>query len=159
MRARSMLLLALSALFCVFHASAQSAPSVATDSACPMLPASDSNGGLSWASLRTDTAVLCRALRNDNGKEAFALTLTKKVGFKLEIDMREEQGEIQGRKVWWHRGEIAGRPTEVVRETLLKLDSNRVVHIYIRSGDAREVARYQQIVQGLQFEAPDIAKR
>jgi hypothetical protein len=159
MRARSMLVLALPALFCASGAFAQSAQPAPADSACPMLPVGNLESNLRWTSLRTDNALLCRALRNDNGSEAFALTMTKKVGFKLESDMREEKGNIQGQQVWWHRSEIAGRPTEVVRETLLKLSSDRVVHIYIRSGDASEVARYQQLVQTLQFAAPDIAKR
>jgi hypothetical protein len=159
MRARSRLMLALSVLFCASGASAQSNPPAPADSACPIFPVSNADSSLRWTSLRTNNSLLCRAVRSDNGNEVFALTLTNKVAFKLEGKMRKERGEIQGQKVWWHRGEIAGRPTEVVRETLLQLGSNRVVHIYIRSDDAGEVARYQQVVQGLQFAAPDIAKR
>jgi hypothetical protein len=148
-------LAALAALF-ASNVCAQAASVATVDNGCPTLPV-DSNG-LHWTSLRTESALLCRALRDD-GREAFALTMTQKVGFRLESQAREEQGRIQGRKVWWHRSEIAGQPNEVVRETLVKLDSDRIAHIYIRSENAAEVAQYQQLVQSLQFATADIASR
>ena len=150
---------AVSALFCALFNAPAAVAQTATqaDGACPMLPSD--GGGLYWTALRTVSALLCRAMRNADNREAFALTMTRKVSFRLENDMREEEGEIEGRKVWWHRSEIAGRPNEVVRETLLKLGSDRVAHIYIRSDNAAEVARYQQLVQGLRFQASDLAQR
>jgi hypothetical protein len=154
MRRHFPFLLALSAVLYSSSAFAQSAP---VDADCPTLPAEASS--LHWASLRTDGALLCRALRNDNGREAFALTMSKKVAFKLDSKSREEQSEIEGHKIWWHRSEIAGQPKEVVRETLVKLSSDRIAHIYIRSEDATEVARYQRLVQSLQFATSNVAKR
>jgi hypothetical protein len=144
------------AAFAVLFSSSAFAQSATIGNGCPMLPVDGS--GLHWTTLRTKSVLLCRALRDD-GREAFALTITKKVGFKLESESREEKGQIQGHNVWWHRSEIAGRPNEVVRETLVKLGSDQIAHIYIRSENATEVAQYQQLVQSLQFATTDIASR
>jgi hypothetical protein len=123
---------------------------------CPSLP---QDAGLSWNILRTDTALLCRAMKNDNGQEAFALTLSRRSPFRPESELREEQGRIQGEKFWWYRGEIAGRPKELVRETLVKLGRDQVAHVFIRSEDPATLSRYQAIVQGLQFDGGAFAAR
>lgn len=116
---------------------------------CPLLPQDAAN--LRWEVLRTDAALLCRALDRESGKEAFAVTLTRKSPFRPDSALREEQGTIQGERVWWYRGEIAGRPNILVRETLLKVDKDQIAHVFIRTSDAEALGRYQNIVQGLQF--------
>ena len=116
---------------------------------CPLLPQDATS--LRWEVLRTDTALLCRAVDRDSGKEAFAVTLTRKSPFRPDSALREEQGTIQGERVWWYRGEIAGRPNILVRETLVKVDKNQIAHVFIRTADAEALGRYQSIVQGLQF--------
>jgi hypothetical protein len=150
------LLLSLSSLLLSSAVYAQQ--SVPSSASCPALPA-DAVGSLQWVTLQTDTALLCRAVRKDDGLEAFALTLTRKSPFKPDSGLREEEGRIQGKKMWWYRSEIAGRPHELVRETLLKLDSGGVAHAYIRTGDASELTRYQQVIQALDFAAPSVAVR
>jgi hypothetical protein len=137
---------------------AGTAPHVAAQNAtaCPSLPP---DADLSWNILRTDTALLCRAIRGDNGQEAFALTLSQKSPFKPDSNFREERGVLQGEKFWWYRGEIAGRPKELVRETLVKLNRDQVAHVFIRTEDPATLGRYQGIVQGLQFDGGAFAAR
>lgn len=132
-------------------ATAQSAPE------CPTLP--QDAGDLRWNVLRTDSALLCRAMRTDSGQEAFAVTLSRRSPFRPESELRAEEGRIQGEKIWWYRSEIAGRPNELVRETLLKIDRDRVAHVFIRTSDKDTLGRYQTIVQGLEFGAGGLATR
>jgi hypothetical protein len=127
-----------------------------TATACPSLP---QDAGLSWNILRTDTLLLCRAMQNDSGQEAFALTLSRKSPFRPDSELREEQGRLQGEKFWWYRGEIAGRPKELVRETLVKLNGDHVVHVFIRTEDPATLGRYQGVVQSLQFDGGAFAAR
>ncbi len=124
---------------------------------CPALPQEATD--LQWSVLRTDTALLCRAIRRDSGQEAFALTLSRKSPFRPTSDLREEEGRIHGEKVWWYRTEIAGRPNELVRETLVKVDRDQVAHVFIRTGDKDTLGRYQTIVQGLEFDPGTLATR
>lgn len=122
--------------------------------ACPSLPVGTD---LTWKVLRTDTVLLCRAMRDDNGQEAFAVTLSRKSPFKPDGDLREEQGKIQGEKFWWYRSEIAGRPKDLVRETLVKLNSDQVAHVFIRTEDPATLGLYQGIVQSLEFDGGALA--
>ena len=134
---------------------AQSAPS---NSSCPTLPAAAMNE-LQWVMLRTDSALLCRAVNKDSGDEAFALTMSRKSPFKPDSSLRAEQGQIEGKKLWWYRAEIAGRPNALVRETRIKIASGDVVHAFIRTDDSGTLTRYQQIVQTLEFAVPSVAAR
>ncbi len=140
----------LSAALFASTASAQSAP------ACPTLPPDAAN--LQWTTLQTDSALLCRAM-DAAGQEAFAVTVARKSPFKPTSSLREESGQLQGQKLWWYRTEIAGRPDELVRETLVKLSADRVVHVFIRTSDKDTMGRYQRVVQGLQFDAGNVAQR
>lgn len=132
-------------------ASAQSA----TD--CPALP--DAAGDLHWTVLRTDTALLCRAVRDDDGGEAFAVTLSRTSPFRPSNRLREEAGSLQGEPLWWYRAEIAGRPEELARETLVRLGRDQVVHVSIRTPDPVALRRYQGIVGDLRFDAGGLATR
>jgi hypothetical protein len=126
------------------------APAAAqTSPECPLLPQDATH--LRWDVMRTDSALLCRAVDRDNGQEAFAVTLTRKSPFRPDSALREEQGTIQGERVWWYRGEIAGRPNLLVRETLVKVARDQIAHVSIRTSDADTLGRYQNVVQGLQF--------
>lgn len=135
----------LSAALFASTASAQSAP------ACPTLP-SDAANDLRWNILKTDSALLCRAM-DGAGQEAFAVTVARKSPFKPTGSLREESGQMQGQNFWWYRTEIAGRPDELVRETLVKLGPDRVMHVFIRTTDKDTMGRYQRVVQGLKFDA------
>lgn len=134
-----------------FAATAQQTP------ACPTLPSDAAD--LHWVTLRTDSALLCRALRRDSGEEAFAVTLSRKSPFRPTNGLREEQGQIRGERFWWYRSEIVGRPNELVRETLLELGRHQVAHIFIRTSDRTALNRYQGIAQHLEFDAQELANR
>ena len=54
---------------------------------------------------------------------------------------------------------LASRVTGLVRETLVKLGGDRVVHVFIRTSDKDTMGRYQRVVQGLQFDAGNVAQR
>lgn len=151
MNPMSSLPLVLSAALFASTASAQSAP------ACPTLP-SEAATDLRWTTLQTDSALLCRAM-DTAGQEAFAVTVARKSPFRPNSSLREESGQMQGQNLWWYRTEIAGRPNELVRETLVKLGADRVVHVFIRTTDKDIMGRYQRIVQRLQFDAGNVARR
>lgn len=144
----------LAALFLLAAAGSASAQSATQ---CPALP--DEAQDLQWSVLRTDTALLCRALRKDDGGEAFAVTLSRKSPFRPNSGLREEAGSLQGEKLWWYRAEIAGRPDELARETLVKLGRDQLVHVSIRTPDAAALKRYQAIVGDLHFDAVGLATR
>lgn len=151
MNPMSSLPLVLSAALFASTACAQSAPE------CPTLP-SEAATDLRWTSLQTDSALLCRAM-DTAGQEAFAVTVARKSPFKPNSSLREESGQMQGQSLWWYRTEIAGRPNELVRETLVKLGGDRVVHVFIRTTDKDIMGRYQRVVQGLQFDTANVARR
>jgi hypothetical protein len=98
-------------------------------------------------------------MNRDSGQEAFAVTLTRKSPFRPASELRAEEGEIQGERIWWYRAEIAGRPNELVRETLLKVSRDQVAHVFIRTGDKDSLGRLQGVVQGLQFDPQGLANR
>lgn len=149
-------------VFCLLlcATSAAAAPPSTVAGTCPQFPA-DAALTLAWNVLRTDSALLCRAVRKDDGAEAFSLTLTRKPPFRPDNALREQAGEIHGQKIWWYRGQIAGRPEELVRETLVTLEGIGVAHVAIRTrdSDSDNLDRYRQVVQGLRFDAPDVAAR
>ena len=134
------------------------AQSIRSTVTCPVLPAA-AMSELHWVILQTDSALLCRAVSKNSGKEAFALTFSRKSPFKPDGNLRAEQAQIEGKRRWWYRAEISGRPDALVRETLIKLDSGGVVHAFIRSGDTGTLTRYQQMVQTLDFAPLSLATR
>ena len=123
---------------------------------CPELPTEGTD--LIWADMHAGNLLLCRAIDLE-GKEAFAVTVSRDSPFKPQRSLREEQGQFAGAPMWWYRSEIAGRPDELVRETLLEVGQNRVAHVYIRTRDAAQLARYRQLVEGLRFEGAGLAQR
>ena len=150
--------LSLLCMVCLFWSAGAWAQSDTRSNGCPLLPA-DAVDEFHWVTLQTGSALLCRAVHKESGSEAFALTVAAKSPFKPTSNLREEEGRIHGKKLWWYRGEIAGQPNDLVRETLVKLDSGRVVHAFIRTRDADLLTRYQTVVHGLDFTTPSVAAR
>lgn len=134
--------------FLTLWTGAAAAQSVAAE--CPNLP-QEAADSLKWQVTQMPTSLLCRAMRTDNGEEAFALTISTQAPFKLDSAMRDKEGTLEGQKMWWYRSEIAGRPDEQVRETMVKLGSNKVVHAFIRTDNSDTLNHYMQMVQGLRF--------
>ena len=147
MKTKFFLCLSLVAAFWACGANAQNAAPE-----CPNLP-KDAADSLSWQVLRTPGMLLCRAMRTDDGEEAFAVTIGRNSPFKPSSSLRDGEGLIDGQKTYWYRSEIAGKPNELIRETLVKVAPNNVAHVFIRTDNAESLGRYQQMVQGLQFTA------
>ena len=134
--------------FLTLWTGAAAAQNVAAE--CPNLP-QEAGDSLKWQVVQMPTSLLCRAMRTDDGQEAFALTISTQVPFKLDNAMRAQEGTLEGQRMWWYRSEIAGRPNEQVRETMVKLGANKVVHAFIRTDNVDTLNRYMQMVQGLRF--------
>lgn len=134
--------------FAVIWAGSANAQNAAVD--CPNLP-KEALDSLHWQVVQTPDVLLCRAVHKDN-KEAFALTIGQSSPFKPSNSLRDKEGMIEGQKMWWYRSEIAGRPNELVRETMVKVSKNRVVHAFIRTDNSDSMNRYIEIVQGLRFD-------
>lgn len=115
--------------------------------ACPSLPAGST---LTWSQLDGPGFVFCKALRSDGG-EAFAVTLSKTSPFKPSRGDRAETGAIGGQKVQWYRSELASRPTELVRETLVEVDANRVAHITLQATSTEQLASTMQLAEAIDF--------
>ena len=134
--------------FSMLWAGTAAAQNVAAE--CPNLP-QEAGNSLYWRAVQTPTSLLCRAMQADDGKEAFAVTISRDVPFKLSNDMRDQAGTLEGQKMWWYRSEIVGQPKELIRETVVKLGSDKVVHAFIRTDNSDTLGRYMQMVQGLRF--------
>lgn len=148
---RTLHLTLLAALACAPLAHAQDA-----DSPCPSLPAEATD--LIWTDMQAGSLHLCRAIDTE-GREAFAVTISRDTPFKPQRGLREEQGQFGDNTLWWYRSEIAGRPQELVRETVLEIARDRVAHVVIRTDDATQLKRYQTLVENLRFGDPGIAQR
>lgn len=116
--------------------------------ACPSLPAGST---LTWSQLDGPGFVFCKALRSDGGSEAFAVTLSKTSPFKPYRGDKAETGSIAGKKVQWYRSEVASRPNELVRETLVEIDGNRVAHITLQASSTEQLASTMQLAEGIDF--------
>lgn len=119
---------------------------------CPAFPA-DTAESLRWEVLRVPNMLLCRAVSTETGAEAFALTISPESPFRPRRGDRAETGNLNGREVQWYRGEVPNEPTALIRETLIELSDNRVVHVFMRTNDAETLARRQQMVLSLPFPA------
>ncbi|MBL8262106.1 MAG: hypothetical protein JNM58_06765 [Xanthomonadaceae bacterium] len=145
MKTKFSLCLSLVAAFWACGANAQNAAPE-----CPNLP-KDAVDSLTWQVLRTPDMLLCRAMRAEDGKEAFAVTIGRSSPFKPNSSLRDGESTIDGQKTYWYRSEIAGKPNELIRETLVKVAPNNVAHVFIRTDSAENLGRYKEMVQGLQF--------
>ena len=117
---------------------------------CPALPA-DAGESLRWEVLRVPNMLLCRAMSTENGAEAFALTVSPESPFKPRRGDRAEEGMLNGREVQWYRGDVPNEPTVLIREALIELREERVVHVFMRANDAETLAKRQQMVLSLPF--------
>lgn len=116
--------------------------------ACPRLPA---DSGLTWTERSGEAFVVCRAVTED-GREAFGLYLAADSPFQPRRANREERGVINGQDIRWYSGEVASEPGKLVRETLLELDEDRVVHIWLHADSEQEMQQSMRTVEELRFE-------
>ena len=122
-------------------------------SACPVLPTEIAEL-LRWEAMRLPEMLLCRAIRTDDASEAFALTLSRESPFKPRRSDRAEVGNLNGREVQWYRGEVPNEPQVMIRDTLMEIGKNQVIHVFMRAKDAEMLARHQQYVLSLPIPPP-----
>ena len=120
---------------------------------CPVFPAEIAES-LRWEAMRVPDMLLCRAIRTDDASEAFAMTLSRESRFRPRRSDRAEVANLNGREVQWYRGEVPNEPNVLIRETLIKVDKNQVIHVFMRAKDADILARHQQFVLSLPIPPP-----
>jgi hypothetical protein len=120
---------------------------------CPTLPA-ETAASLRWEVLRVPAMLFCRAIRTDDASEAFALTISEESPFKPRRGDRAEATNLNGREVQWYRGEVPNEPNVLIRETLIEVNKNQVIHVFMRAKDAETLARHQQFVMSLPIPSP-----
>ncbi len=143
-------------LVCLWAGTA-TAQTAATDAAadCPSMPAEVAQS-LNWVAVRVPNMLLCRAVRADNGDEAFAMTISPDSPFKPRRGDRAETGTMDGRQIQWYRGEDAGDPKILVRETLVELGPNRILHIFMRAPDQQTLLKHEQMAQSLRMPSSNL---
>jgi hypothetical protein len=124
-------------------AHAQSAPWTNFEE-CPGFPPATAEI-LRWEAMRLPDMVLCRAIVQDGGTEAFALTI------KPRRTDRAEESTLNGRELNWYSSELPSQPNLLIRETLIPVAEDRVVHVSLRANDAASLAKYQDYVVSLPF--------
>ena len=120
---------------------------------CPAFPA-ETASSLRWEVLRIPNMLLCRAMRTDDATEAFAMTISPESPFKPRRGDRAEVGSLNGRTVQWYRGVVPNEPNVLIRETLIEVRKNLVIHIFMRAKDAETLAQHQQFVLSLPIPTP-----
>jgi hypothetical protein len=116
---------------------------------CPTLAA---DSGLTWKQLDGPGFTFCKALRDADGSEAFAVTISEDSPFKPRRGDRAEQASIDGQNVYWYRSEVAAAPNVLVRETLLELEQDRVAHISMHAGSQEQLAELLRQVDAIRFQ-------
>ena len=118
------------------------------DERCPGLPP---GGGLRWEVSEGPGFVYCKALREADGGQAFAVMLRAESGFRGERALRDGDAVIDGRKARWYRAELSAQPGILVRETLLELGRKRTAHIVVRAYSEAQLAESRRLAEGLRF--------
>lgn len=118
--------------------------SAPTAAQCPALP-DEIASSLRWDAMRISGMLFCRATAADSGEEAFALTFTRESPFRPRRNQRAEPGVFNGTDLYWYRGELATNPNALIRETLIELEEDQLVHIVIQAKDPETLSRYQQL--------------
>lgn len=116
---------------------------------CPTLPA---DSGLAWDRLDSADFTFCKAIRDGDARQVFAVMIAEDSPFRPNRGNRAEETVIDGREAHWYRGELAGNPDMLVRETLIELDSDRVAHISFRAATEEELAQAIRAVEGIRFQ-------
>ncbi|RPE81167.1 hypothetical protein EDC50_0339 [Vulcaniibacterium tengchongense] len=122
---------------------------------CPQLPP---DSGLTWEHRGTADSDFCRALRAD-GSEAFGLYIAAKTPFEPKRGDRAEPGVIDGQEIYWYRAELAGKPDVQARETLVRLDDGRTVHIWLQAPDPNALAPLLQQAQSMRLPSTRLSSK
>lgn len=120
---------------------------------CPLLPG---ESGMTWKTLVGQDFVFCKAIRDSDSAEIFAVTIAKESPFEPRRVDRAEETTIDGHAGYWYRSEIASAPDAQVRETLVELDDGRVAHISLHAASEAELANVLKEAEALQFRGPQL---
>lgn len=115
---------------------------------CPSLP---DGSGLEWKEMQAPGLVFCKALRDDDGGEVFAVTIADKSPFKPNRSDRDAPMSIDGHDGYWYRSEVASAPQLQVRETLIDLGNGRVAHLTVRAASAAELPAALEKAEAVRF--------
>lgn len=138
-------------LACLWTGSA-AAQTAATDTAAGCPPLSEEMAQrLRWDAMRIPDMLLCRAILKDTGAEAFAMTISRESPFRAKRSLRAELGTLDGREVQWYRGDVANEPNAQIRETLIELEDERLVHIFMRAPDAQTLSVHQKMAESMRL--------
>lgn len=118
------------------------------DERCPQLPA---GGGLAWEVSEGPDFLYCKAMRDGDGSQAFAVMLREESDFRGDRGLRDAAAVIDGHKVRWYRGDLAMPTNVLVRETLLELGRNSTAHIVVRARSEEQLAENRRLAEGLRF--------
>jgi hypothetical protein len=129
---------------------AASAQTAATDAAtdCPTLSETVVLT-LHWEARQIPNMLICRAIMNDTGEEVFAVTISRESPFRAKRGLRAEAGVLDGREIHWYRGDIPADSNVQIRETLIELEDDRLVHIFMRATDAETLSSRQKLAEAL----------
>lgn len=116
---------------------------------CPTLPA---NSGLGWEKLDSADFTFCKAIRASDASQAFAVMIADSSPFKPRRGDRAEETVIDGHEAHWYRGQLAGNPGVLVRETLIELNRDHVAHISFRANSESALTETIREVEGLRFQ-------
>ncbi len=122
---------------------------------CPPLPSALARI-LRWEVIQVPSQLLCRALLTDSGSEAFAMSISRESLFSPRRSDRAESARLNGREVFWYRSKSAEEPNVQMREMLIQIDQDRVVHLWVRANNADTLIKFQQYALSLPF--PDHEK-
>jgi len=114
---------------------------------CPQLPAAS---GLSWQVSEGAGFLYCRAMREDDGWQAFSVMLRDASPMRTRMSLREDRAEIDGHEVRWYRGDLSDSAS-MVRETAIELDDDLFAHIVLRADDEAQLAESRRLAEGLRF--------
>jgi hypothetical protein len=134
---------ALACLFVAGGANAQSAGS------CPVLAA---DSGLRWEQLEGPDFTFCKAIRADDGSQAFAVMLGRESPFRPNRADRAEESMIDGHDQRWYRSEVASNPDAIIRETLVELGRDRVAHITLHADNPAQKEQAMRQIEALRFQ-------
>jgi len=117
---------------------------------CPELP---SGAELTWDVVNGPDFLFCRAIRIDDGSQAFSVMLGRDSSFRADRSLREEDGRIDGHNVRWYRGEVATGGDVHVRETLVELGRRHTAHIVVRADSEARLAENRMLAERVRFRA------
>jgi len=138
-------------LACLLIAGAAQAQSAGE---CPSLP---KDSGMTWKTLAGQDFVFCKAIRDSDATEVFAVTIASKSPFEPKRVDRAEKATIDGHDSYWYRGEIASQPDAQVRETLIELEDGRIAHISLHADSEASLANALKEAEALQFRGPQLS--